>query len=126
MPDPSTPLTWGLIGSLGTFSVLLAGIVARAWPIYRRVEQFLADWTGEPERPGFPARPGVPKRLEDVERGNASMAIRLDEIAEGQQSLAAAQTQKSAAIADLTERFDVLEQRIDKRRPLPPEQRSAS
>lgn len=39
----------------------------------RRVEDFLGDWFGEPERPGVAAKPGVMARLENVETDMATI-----------------------------------------------------
>jgi hypothetical protein len=66
---------------------LIAGIVALAigavllkplwfplWTLFRRTQQFLEDWFGEPERPGQKARPGAMARLAQLEtNGGTSM-----------------------------------------------------
>jgi hypothetical protein len=35
--------------------------------IGRRVDDFMDDWYGEPERPGVPARPGLMERVGGIE-----------------------------------------------------------
>ncbi|MCX4986923.1 hypothetical protein [Streptomyces sp. NBC_00572] len=61
-------LLWG-----GVASVVLA-VVAGVWRVLRgllhlggRVNEFMDDWAGEPERPGVPARPGVMERVSGIE-----------------------------------------------------------
>lgn len=44
--------------------------VRRAW---RRLDDFLGDWFGEPARPGQSARPGVMERLARVEERTAEL-----------------------------------------------------
>ncbi|MFM9590686.1 hypothetical protein ACKI16_29290 [Streptomyces scabiei] len=84
IPDPTGiealdhALFWGSAVSL----VLAVG--TGAWRIVRflvrlgkRVEQYLTDWYGEPERPGVPARPGVLVRLQGVESDLTGINARL-------------------------------------------------
>lgn len=55
------------VGAICTAVVAIA-IVARA--IYRflkRVDAFLSDWNGEPERPGRKRVPSMPERVSAVE-----------------------------------------------------------
>lgn len=66
-------MDWELIGALvpaGAAVLAGAGYVARGvWRGARAVGDFLADWRGEPARPGVPARLGVPERLASIEGG---------------------------------------------------------
>jgi len=84
MPDPTgiglldQVLIWG-----GVLSVAL-GIGTGLWQavralirFWRRMDQYLTDWYGEPERPGVPARPGVLVRLQHTERAVVAIGERL-------------------------------------------------
>lgn len=42
---------------------------------FRALDDLLADWRGEPERPGVPRRPGVLERLDSIERKVNSTAF---------------------------------------------------
>lgn len=84
---------------IGGITALLAAVtavgVAVSWTRKRwlRIESFLADWAGSPERPGVPARPGVlwrlyaiESRVDRIERelkpnGGGSMYDKVDRIA---------------------------------------------
>lgn len=49
-------------------AVLGVGKVAHAtWRIWRRVDVFLDDWNGVPERPGFTGLPSMSARVSSVE-----------------------------------------------------------
>lgn len=57
---------------------IISGAVTLFWKagafvmgIYRRVQDFLDDWNGEPARPGVPARPGFPDRIAAIEADTA-------------------------------------------------------
>lgn len=69
MPAVETVLLWAgaLAGLSGLVAVLVrfARAAARTW---ERVDQFVDDWYGQPERPGVPARPGVLERVTSIER----------------------------------------------------------
>jgi hypothetical protein len=41
--------------------------IKKVWPIIKRVNYFVDDWFGEPEREGRSARPGVLSRLQGIE-----------------------------------------------------------
>lgn len=65
-------MTWPEIaGGLAGVAVTLGAIgTAMGWgwrKVGRPLAEFLADWRGEPPRPGYPGRPGVPERLERLE-----------------------------------------------------------
>jgi len=50
----------------------LLGMVGRvvrwAFRAWKKIDNFLDDWFGEPERPGVAARPGFPERIARLER----------------------------------------------------------
>ena len=63
MTDWVKALTLGdIIGVLVALGVVVGGL---RWlkPVLTGVHDFLADWGGEPERPGVPPRPGVVESL---------------------------------------------------------------
>lgn len=54
--------------------VAVSGGLGLAWRfvravrrVSRKVDEFIEDWNGAPERPGHPARPGVMSRLDWIE-----------------------------------------------------------
>lgn len=50
----------------------------RVNPVYRKVDNFLDDWNGQPERPGVPRQSGVMERLSQLEHnGGSSMKDQL-------------------------------------------------
>ncbi|MDH6189106.1 hypothetical protein M2168_002138 [Streptomyces sp. CZ24] len=58
----------------GGAATVLAGFATVLWRGVRgtirlagRVEDFMDDWSGEPERPGVPGRPGVMERVSAIE-----------------------------------------------------------
>ena len=55
----------GAVCGAVTVTLTLAGVGWRK--LGRPLRHFLADWAGEPPRPGYPGRPGVPERLERLE-----------------------------------------------------------
>lgn len=61
-------LLWGgaatIVGGVVTGVVRVGRALVRAWG---RVDSFLTDWYGEPERPGVPARPGMMQRVGGIE-----------------------------------------------------------
>lgn len=78
IPALDQALFWG-----GVVSLVL-GIGTGVWRVVRvlvriakGVEQYLADWYGEPDRPGVPARPGVLVRLQKAEEGIVGIGDRL-------------------------------------------------
>ncbi|MFC8723783.1 hypothetical protein [Streptomyces bacillaris] len=67
-PGAEAVLLWGGV------ITMVAGLVAGLWRVvrglvstWRRLDQYIADWYGEPERPGVPARPGVMERVAGME-----------------------------------------------------------
>lgn len=72
-----TPTGFGPIDQIAIWCAVLAAIAGGAallWRLLRgiralinRVDQFLEDWIGVPDRPGVPGRRGVMERLEWVE-----------------------------------------------------------
>lgn len=72
LPQWFTSITLGdLVTTLLAFGVMLGALWAMTRPVRRTskgFEQFLEDWNGVPERPGFDAIPGVPERLRILER----------------------------------------------------------
>jgi hypothetical protein len=74
IPALDTVLVWG-----GAVS-LTAGLVTLAWRavrggvrLGRRVDEFIDDWRGEPERPGVSPRPGVMERMAGLEANMAGL-----------------------------------------------------
>ncbi|MFD3612404.1 hypothetical protein ACFWXA_30920 [Streptomyces atroolivaceus] len=68
VPALEVVLVWA-----GAFTVL-AGVAGVLWRVGRglartagRMDQFMDDWYGEPQRPGVPARPGVLERVSGIE-----------------------------------------------------------
>jgi len=58
---------------LGLFCIVLAVVLLRplwlpVWHLFRRTQQFLEDWFGEPARDGYEGRPGAMARLRSVEK----------------------------------------------------------
>lgn len=75
------------LGDVVTFLLAFAALSAALWAMtrpFRRAakgfEQFLEDWHGVPERPGFDAIPGIPERLRRLERNAREDRRRLEEI----------------------------------------------
>jgi hypothetical protein len=60
------PTLLQLGATAGAVLAILAALRV-AWRAWRRVDDFLSDWTGEPQRPGVPERPGVMVRLDRIE-----------------------------------------------------------
>lgn len=60
-------LAAALLAVAGVLALLYRTVIAanRTW---RRVQDFLDDWRGEPARPGVPARQGIMARLEWIEQ----------------------------------------------------------
>lgn len=61
----------GLVTTFLAFGTMLGALWLMTRPLRRTAqgfEQFLEDWNGVPERPGFDAIPGVPERLRVLER----------------------------------------------------------
>lgn len=55
----------------GAATAVLAVLALAGWAwrkLGRPVRDFLADWRGQPARPGVSERPGVMRRLEHIER----------------------------------------------------------
>ncbi|GAA2321345.1 hypothetical protein GCM10010149_87950 [Nonomuraea roseoviolacea subsp. roseoviolacea] len=57
----------GVITAIGAAVVVLVKGLALVVRWVKRLNEFLDDWNGEPERPGVPARLGVMTRLEQME-----------------------------------------------------------
>lgn len=106
MPDPSAPITWGLIGSFGTFSVVVGGLIAKAWPLWHKADAVLSDLLGEDARPGVARRPGVMERLASVETAVSDQGTALSSLAAAQTQRATAEQEMAAEIADLRERLN--------------------
>lgn len=58
--------------ALALASVLLRPLWLPIWHLFRGTQEFLQDWNGEPERPGFKARPGAMARLAQLEANSGS------------------------------------------------------
>lgn len=64
-------MPWSLVlPILGAVPSLAVLVVFVRWLSHRlrRVDDFLGDWNGEPDRPGVPGHPGVMARLDGIER----------------------------------------------------------
>ena len=75
------------LGDIVTWLIAFAALSAALWAMtrpFRRAakgfEQFLEDWHGVPERPGFDAIPGIPERLRQLERNAREDREKLKEI----------------------------------------------
>lgn len=58
--------------ALALASVLLRPLWLPIWHLFKGTQEFLQDWNGEPERPGFKARPGAMARLAQLEANSGS------------------------------------------------------
>lgn len=58
----------GVVVVVGGALVVLVKAVAWVFRTIRRINDFLEDWNGEAERPGWPKRLGVMERLVDLEQ----------------------------------------------------------
>jgi hypothetical protein len=71
----ATPLGLALLGLAAVTAAIF--VIGRAvlglWRFGRRIQDFLADWFGEPARGGRKARKGVPERLADLEADVAAI-----------------------------------------------------
>ncbi|WP_051710125.1 hypothetical protein [Streptomyces sp. NRRL S-350] len=83
VPAVDVFLIWG--GAL----TLAAAVGALAWKAVRgalrlggKIEQFIDDWNGEPERPGVPARLGVMERVGGIEDRMAGIENRVARVEE--------------------------------------------
>lgn len=76
LPSWFTSITVGdIVTTLIAFGIVLGALWGMTRPVRRTAkgfEQFLEDWNGVPERPGFDAIPGVPERLRVLERNARS------------------------------------------------------
>jgi hypothetical protein len=72
LPSWFTSISVGsIVGTLLAFSATIGALWLMTRPLRNTAkgfEQFLEDWNGVPERPGFDAIPGVPERLRVLER----------------------------------------------------------
>lgn len=60
--------TWvGIVAVAGGGGTFLAWITQEAWRFFRLFDRFIADWNGQPQRPGQDAKPGVMARLSVLE-----------------------------------------------------------
>ncbi|MFI6496013.1 hypothetical protein [Nonomuraea typhae] len=57
----------GYVTAIGAAVALLWRGAALLIALIRKINDFLDDWNGEPEREGVPERPGVMKRLSTIE-----------------------------------------------------------
>lgn len=72
LPSWFTSITLGgIVGTILALGTMFGALWMMTRPLRRTskgFEQFLEDWNGVPERPGFDAIPGVPERLRVLER----------------------------------------------------------
>lgn len=73
---------------VGVFGATIAALVLLGYAfkitrflvrLLKSTSEFLDDWKGELERPGFPARPGIPERVARIEaqlQTNGGMSLR--------------------------------------------------
>lgn len=94
-PAMETVLMWGGLATAVTgVGTLLWRLVRGLARTGRRVDQFMDDWYGEPDRPGVPARPGMMERVSGIEE-------RLDRAETEQTSLRGAVDQANRRLARL-------------------------
>lgn len=70
---PDSEFLFGLIGALGVLAPALGVLWRKLTGLTKTLDLFLADWQGEPPRPGVPARPGVMERLAQVEESTIQL-----------------------------------------------------
>lgn len=92
-------LAAGLV-ALALAVVFLRPLWLPLWHLFRRTQEFLEDWFGEPARPGQEARPGAMQRLAQLEH-NGGSSLR-DAVMRIEQTTAstADETRKAATLAD--------------------------
>lgn len=56
-----------VVGGSATALIAVISLTKMMWSMWRRVDSFLADWFGEPARPGWAARPSMPERVTALE-----------------------------------------------------------
>lgn len=75
--------TWvGIVAVAGGGGTFLAWI-PKAWRFFRLFDRFIADWNGQPQRPGQDAKPGVMAHFDALDEHNRSIDARLS-VLEGQ------------------------------------------
>lgn len=55
-------------GAIAGALLAVGGLTRAMWRAWSRVDAFLADWFGEPARPGHEAVPSMPERMTFVEK----------------------------------------------------------
>jgi hypothetical protein len=63
----------------GALAVIVKGVRWVAG-LFKKINEFLEDWRGEPGRPGYAKRPGVMERLVALEQGQAETREALEEV----------------------------------------------
>lgn len=79
-PAMETVLMWGGLATAatavsGALWRLARGVVRTG----RRVDEFMDDWAGTPDRPGVPARPGLMERVGRIEEEQLSLRGAVDQ-----------------------------------------------
>jgi hypothetical protein len=80
-PAMEAVLMWGGLATVAT------AVGGAAWRVAlglvrtgRRVDDFMDDWAGKPERPGVPATPGLMERVGRIEDEQASLRGAVDRV----------------------------------------------
>lgn len=117
--SPFQPILWtaGILTALGViYKALHIGEVLRDLRSLARLsklqETFLADWNGEPARPGADARPGLPDRIAKIEKQTHEIKGRDAQLVVALEVLADSARDNGAKIDRLDERVIGLDERV--------------
>lgn len=93
---------WGLLLAVAAAAGGFWKFVRPAW---QRLSEFLDDWGGKPERPGWDRIPGVPERLQSIEAATAAH----------RRALAELRPNGGSSIKDAIDRIDKRTERLGQR-----------
>lgn len=102
MPSPGATVLWlaGLLAAIASIYKLL-----HLGEMFRGTRNFLADYNGEPQRPGFEGRKGLPERITSIEQ-------HMNEVKGAMPSLAQALSDLAETSTSNGEKIDKLDQRV--------------
>ena len=100
----------GLSVVVGAVAVIVRQLLLPIHRGFRKLQDFLEEWKGEPARPGQPARPGVMERLEQVEADMAKVASEIR--SNGGSSMKDAIARVEAHLEELATRDEVIKQEL--------------